>query len=220
MGLLPFDFTSWSANELAELEQALFTGGRDIFKSIGWQMHAYRSSGYRALDWVETETGEAEVSALSGVWKDLRMGILNHDKSLMDNVASKITEREQNVTIVPTWTVISGLGIGLVDNLFSILGSNSCTPAGMNFSDLFPQFPTSTGNLANTANRWIWIKPTTINGILDTWNNQPTSTRDTLVRRTLEQDARRFSLISHFPHPPPTPVVPLPVWVWDSEDIK
>ena len=222
LGLLPFDFTSWSANELAELEQALFTGGRDIFKSIGWQMHAYRSSGYRALDWVADETGEPEVFALTtaNVWKDLRMGILNHDKSLMDNVASKITEREQNVTIVPTWTVISGLGIGLVDNLFSILGSNSCTPAGMNFSDLFPQFPTSTGNLANTANRWIWIKPTTINGILDTWNNQPTSTRDTLVRRTLEQDARRFSLISHFPHPPPTPVVPLPVWVWDSEDIK
>ena len=214
-----------------DLQQALFTGARTIFQSIGWQMHAYRSSGYRALDWVETETGEAEVSALSGVWKNLRIGILNHDKATLDQVALDITRREQNVTIVPTWSVISGLFHGTTKWMFSILGENSCTPSGLDFIDIFPiayvtippmvtPIPVMTGSLANTANRWDWIKPFTSDGILDTWNKQPTATRDTLVGRTLEWDARRFSLISHFPHPLPTPVVALPVWVWDNEDLK
>ena len=107
--------------------------------------------------------------------------------------------------------------------MFSILGKNSCTPAGSTFSDLFSQIPISTGSPANAADRWRWIKPTTPNGILDTWNKQPTAARDTLVRRTLEQDARRFSLISHFASPSPIllepfPAIPLPVWVWDNED--
>ena len=187
-------------------------------------MHAYRSSGYRALDWVESETGDPELRPLTGVWKDQRIGVLSRNKILLDYAAERITRREQNVTIVPTWTTISGLGLGLVDNMFSILGSNSCTPAGSNFSDLFPQIPFSTGGLANTVNRWTWIKPTTPNGILDTWNKQPTTNRDLLVRRTLEQDARRFSLISHFASPSPIPLdpfptIPLPVWVWDNEDM-
>jgi hypothetical protein len=125
----------------------------------------------------------------------------------------------------PLQTVtISSLGFGLVDNMFSILGKNSSTPAGLNFSDIFPQIPVSTGSLANTANRWVWINPTNPNGILDTWNKQPLATRDMLVRRTLEQDARRFSLISDFASPSsipfdPLPAIPLPVWVWDNEDV-
>jgi hypothetical protein len=213
------DLLQLSLSETKDLQQALFTGARTIFQSIGWQMHAYRSSGYRALDWVETETGEAEVSALSGVWKRLRIGILNHDKITLDRVALDITDREQNVTIVPTWGVISGLFLGTTNWMFSVLGENSCTPSGLDFSDLFPKFPVPTGSLANTAHRWTWIRPTTANGILDTWNKHPIANRDTLVRRTLEQDARRFSMISHFPHPLPTPVVALPVWVWDNEDV-
>jgi hypothetical protein len=125
---------------------------------------------------------------------------------------------------LPQTVTISSLGFGLVDNMFSILGKNSSTPSGLNFSDLFPQLPVSTGSLANTADRWTWIKPATPNGILDTWNKQPIATRDMLVRRTLEQDARRFSLISDFVSPSliplgPIPAIPLPVWVWDNEDV-
>jgi hypothetical protein len=217
-------FLTWSLSETKTLQQALFSGARTIFESIGWQMHAYRSSGYRALDWVEFETGDAEVSALSSVWKSQCIGVLSRNRTKLDKAAEDITRREQNVTIVPTWTTISGLGFGLVDNMFSILGENSSTPAGLNFSDLFPQIPFATGNLANTVDRWIWIKPTTPNGILDTWNKQPLATRDMLVRRTLEQDARRFSLISNFASPSsipfdPLPAIPLPVWVWDNEDV-
>lgn len=211
---------TWSLSETETLQQALFIGARNIFKSIGWQMHAYRSSGYRALDWVETATGEAEVSALSGVWRDLRIGILSHDKSLLDGVAEAITEREQNITIVPTWAIISGLFAGTTDWMFSVLGKNSSTPSGFDFSDFFPQFPSPTGSLPNTADRWTWIKPTTIGGILDTWNYEPVARRELLVGRYLEEDARRFSLISHFGSPAPLLVIPLPVWVWDHEDVK
>lgn len=213
------ELLQWSLSETKDLQQALFTGARTIFQSIGWQMHAYRSSGYRALDWVETETGEAEVSALSGVWMRLRIGILNHNKLILDKVALDITDREQNVTIVPTWGVISGLFFGTTDWMFSVLGTNSCMPSGLDFRDLFLQLPVPTGSLSNTADRWTWIQPTTSDGVLDTWNKHPTATRETLVRRTIEQDARRFSLISHFPRPLPTPVVALPVWVWDNEDV-
>jgi hypothetical protein len=217
-------FLTWSLSETKTLQQALFSGARTIFESIGWQMHAYRSSGYRALDWIENETGDPEVRALTGVWKNHCIGVLSRNRTKLDKVAENITDREQNVTIVPTWTTISSLGFGLVDNMFSILGKNSSTPAGLNFSDLFPQLPVSTGSLANTADRWTWIKPTTPNGILDTWNKQPIATRDMLVRRTLEQDARRFSLISDFASPSliplgPIPAIPLPVWVWDNEDV-
>jgi hypothetical protein len=215
------DLLQWSLSETKDLQQALFTGARTIFQSIGWQMHAYRSSGYRALDWVETETGDPEARALvsAGVWKDLRVGILNHDKALLDGAAMRITEREQNVTIVPTWGVISGLFLGTTNWMFSVLGENSCTPSGLKFSDLFSQFPLPTGSLANTADRWIWIQPTTPDGILDTWNKHPTATRDTLVGATLEWDARRFSLISHYPVPLVISPV-FPVWVWDNEDVK
>jgi hypothetical protein len=113
-----------------------------------------------------------------------------------------------------TMKVVSSRGFGLVDNMFSILGENSSTPAGLNFSDLFPQIPVSTGSLANTANRWVWINPTTPNGILDTWNKQPFGTRETLAGSKLGFDARRFSIISNFASP-----LPLPVLVWDSEDV-
>jgi hypothetical protein len=207
---------TWSIAETKALQQALFSGGRTIFESIGWQMHAYRSSGYRALDWVATETGELESDALvrAKVWKNQRLGTLGRNKVLLDKVGADITDREQNVTIVPTWTTISGLGFGLVDNMFSILGKNSSTPAGLNFSDLFPQIPISTGSLANTADRWTWIKPATPNGILDTWNKQPFGIRDTLVSRKLGEDARRFSIISNFANP-----LPIPVLVWDNEDV-
>jgi hypothetical protein len=111
---------------------------------------------------------------------------------------------------------ISSLGFGLVDSMFSILGKNSSTPAGLNFSDLFPQIPISTGSLANTADRWTWIKPATPNGILDTWNKQPFGIRDTLVTRKLGEDARRFSIISSFASPLP---IAIPVLVWDDEDV-
>jgi hypothetical protein len=84
---------------------------------------------------------------------------------------------------------ISSLGFGLVDNMFSILGKNSSTPAGLNFSDISPQIPVSTGSLANTANRWVWINPTTPNGILDTWNKKPLATRDMLVRHSRQASA-------------------------------
>ena len=211
------ELLTWSLSETKDLQQALFTGGRDIFKSIGWQMHAYRSSGYRALDWVATETGEVESFALmnADVWKDMRQGILSSDKLLLDSVAERITNREQNITIVPTWATISSLGVGgIVDWIFSYLSKNSCTPGGGDFRDMFP-----VGVLSNTADRWMWIKSTTTNGILDTWNNLPEANRESLVVRTIEQDARRFSLISHFASPLPVPVVPLPVWVWDNEDV-
>jgi hypothetical protein len=205
LGLLPISFFNWPAEETARLQQALFAGARDIFRSSGWQMHAYRSSGYRALDWV-AGTGEPESFALVGsnVWKDMRIGILNHDKDLLDLTAEKVTDREQNVTIVRAWAVISALTSGgLLDWTFTHLAKNPCTPLGGDFKAMFP-----TGTLSNTLDRWNWIKPITIDGVLRTWNAMPEANRAVLVGRTLKTDADRFT------------VFPLPVFVWDHEDIN
>lgn len=168
-------------------------------------MHAYRSSGYRALDWVAA-TGERESLALvtANVWKNLRIGVLTHNKILIDQAALDTTDREQNETIVRSWTAISALGTGgILDWLFTYLSKNPCTPAGGNFKYMFP-----TGTLSNTIDRWNWIKPITIDGVLRTWNATPEATRATLVATTLKADADRFT------------VFPLPVFVWDHEDIK
>lgn len=206
LGLIPSDFLNleWPEQETADLQQALFTGGRDIFKSIGWQMHAYRSSGYRAIEWAADATGDADATAmvLDDAWINLRLGVLNHDKPLLNGVAELIANREQNVTIVPTWSVVSSLGVlGVVDWVFDHMAKNSCYPLGGDFNDMFPS-----GNLSDTFDRWDWIKSSTPNGILDTWNSMPEPDRETLVRKTLFADAYRFSL------------VPLPVYVWDFMD--
>ena len=209
----------WTENEIEQLQVALFQGGWQIFTSVGWQHHAFRSSGYEAIEWVATETEDVEAPLMLSAWGDLRQGILDHDKALIDSAASEITDREQNHTIVPTWTTISGLGLGLVDDIFSVLGKNSCSPSGLDFTDLFDvaYLPRSTppkpmGNLANAANRWTWIDSGTPGGILDTWETETLARKLSLSGDSLKSDAERFSLFSG-------PSSPVPVLSWDHLDV-
>lgn len=205
LGLLPLTFFDWPAQETERLQQELFAGARDIFRSTGWQMHAYRSSGYRALDWV-AGTGERESQALvlKNVWINMRLGTLSHNTSLLNQAALDMTDREQNVTIVPTWASITSLSSGpILDWVFTQRATNPCTPSGVNFKDMFP-----TGSLSNTVDRWNWIQPATISGVMHTWNNIPEANRSVLVGANLKDDAKRFTLTS------------LGVFVWDHEDIK
>jgi hypothetical protein len=202
--------TNWSVEEINQLQVALFVGGWQIFSSAGWQHHAYRSSGYRAIEYVATETGDVEAPLMLSAWRDLHQGVLDHDKTIIDSAALEITDREQSHTIVPTWATISGLGLGFVDDMFSILGKNSCSPSGLDFPDLFPA---STGNLANTTDRWTWIQPGTPGGILDTWNTEVLSRKLSLTGDALKADAERFSTFSNL-----TGTV-IPILSWDDEDI-
>lgn len=209
----------WTEDQIEQLQVALFQGGWQIFTSEGWQHHAFRSSGYEAIEWVATKTEDVEAPLMLSAWGDLRQGILDHDKALIDRAALKITDREQNHTIVPTWTTISGLGLGFVDEMFSVLGKNSCSPAGLNFTDLFDvaYLPRSTppkplGNLANAANRWTWINSGTPGGILDTWESEPLARKLSLSGDSMKSDAERFSIFSG-------PSSPVPVLSWDDLDV-
>jgi hypothetical protein len=211
--------SDWSVSEIEDIQMALFQGGWEIFASMGWQHHAFRSSGYEAIEWVATNTQDSDAPLLLGAWSDFRQGVLDHDKILIDSAALRITDREQNHVIVPTWTVISGLGIGLAGDMFSILAKNTCAPAGLDFTDLFDvsTLPRSTppkplGNLAVAAYRWVWIEPRTVGGILDTWNTQPMSRKLSLTGDSLKSDAMRFSIFSKVsPH--------IPILLQDDADI-
>jgi hypothetical protein len=203
-------FDNWTVQEILQLQTALFEGGWRIFSSVGWQHHAFRNSGTQALQHVIDTYSDEDASFLMLAWLELRQGILDQDNSLIESAARRITDREQNVTIVPTWQVIDGLFFGMADYMFTILGTNSCTPSGIDFSDLYPLL---SGNLANTADRWNWIDPATSGGILQTWNSEPLVRKLTLARLPLNIDAERFSwLSSHI-------TTAVPVLCWDDEDI-
>ena len=209
----------WSIEEIDRLQMALFQGGWQIFASAGWMHHAYRSSGIEAIEWVEENiTHDEDARVLLSAWRLLHQGVLDHDKSFIVRAATQITDREQNHTIAPTWAVISTLGEGFADDMFSVLGKNSSSPQGLNFTDIFDLYtwarsspPKPLGNLADAANRWEWIRPETSNGILDTWNSQPLSRKLSLSVDSLKNDSLRFSILSQFPL--------LPILSSDDEDV-
>ena len=217
----------WAVNQIDELQVALFQGGWGIFRGLGWQLHAYRSSGYRAINHVAVTTGDADAVALALAWEELHQGVLHNDWTLLNSAAQKFADHEQNQVIVPTWTSISGMTSGpipvgsVLEMIFSVLGKNPCTPSGLDFTDLFPLTPPPlslpSGNLADAADRWTWIKASTPGGILDTWNSEPSSRKFSLTGVPLWQDAQRFSLFSTLGT---TIGADIPILCWDHEDIR
>ena len=123
--------------------------------------------------------------------------------------------------IVPTWTSISEMTAGPIpvgstlEMIFSVLGKNPWTPSGLDFTDLFPlsppPLPLPTGNLADAADRWTWVRASTPEGSLDTWNSEPASRKFGLTLVPLRQDALRFSLFS-------TGGPAIPIRCWDDQD--
>lgn len=212
LGPLDVLFADWTVGEIDRFQLTLFEGGWQIFASIGWQHHAYRSSGYRAIDYVATQTADPDAIFLVGSWKDLEEGVLANSKFLNESASVEIADREQNHVIVSAMTTLSTLGFGLVEDMFSLLGANPCSPSGADFSDIFPQIPLSTGSLTNTADRWTWIDPSTAGGIMDTWTKEPILRKLALVEAFQIDDATRFSIVHQL-----SPV--LPILVWDDEDI-
>lgn len=211
----------WAVNQIDALQVALFDGGWRIFRSLGWQLHAYRSSGYRAINHVAVTTGDADAVALALAWEELHLGVLDNDWTLLNSAAQKFADHEQNQVIVPTWTSISGMTSGpipvgsVLEMMFSVLGKNPCTPSGLDFIDLFPLTPPPvslpSGNLADATDRWTWIMASTPGGILDTWDLEPFSRKYSLTVVPLRDDAQRFSFFS-------TGGPATPIQCWDHED--
>jgi hypothetical protein len=211
---------TWTLGDIHQLQHELFTGGKNIFRSIGWQMHAFRNSGFWAHDWVDANDGnDVEASAMiaEDVWTNLYFGIKNHDAVLLNESAYDITDREQNITIVDTWTNISALGAGFVDDMFTVLAKNSMSPFGDDFRDLYP----ATKSLANTADRWDWIQPTTATGVLNTWNTAPIAAKHAFTYSYLVDDGKRFSSMKYVTLIPgyPSPTLIPPILCNDDKDI-
>jgi hypothetical protein len=205
------------ATEVETLQLALFGGGYDIFSDIAWAFHAYRSSGYYAVEHALMGSTDESETVILGAFLDIGEGDLSGDASLLKAAAKEITRVEQNTIVVPTWIKIRQTFLTLGDDVFSALAENSATPNGVDFDDIFtvtadllppyPILPPLTkpyGNLSVTADRWTWITYPS-EGVFDAfWYG------DANVYKNLREDAARFDLAP----------IGFAVQVWDHEDVN
>lgn len=179
---------------IGELIDSLRNGGFDIFDSIAWQHHAYRSSGLEALKWTKNNTNNTHLNALLSAWVDYDKGKKDSDVGLIAQAARAITRHEQNQVIVNTWTELRQIRLenGNAADVFTILSENVMKPNGDRFTVAVPG-----GDLGNTADRWKWIDdgPSgSTNGIIAAWKAAGKAGQRPLVANTIREDGKRFSL--------------------------
>ena len=179
---------------IGELIDSLRNGGFDIFDSIAWQHHAYRSSGLEALKWTKDNAADDDLRALISAWQNYDKGKKDSDSALVARAAKAITQYEQNTVIVRTWEDLSQIRLenGNVADVFTILSENVMKPNGARFAVAVPG-----GDLGNTANRWKWIDDGTSgspSGIIAAWKAAGKAGQRPLVANTIREDGKRFSL--------------------------
>ncbi len=183
-----------------EIMESMRDGGYDIFSSLAWQFHAYRSSGIGALEWTNDNSGDQDLGELFEDWRDLDDGKISSNSGLVARAANGMTDYEQNTIIIPTWVKLSSIGQpNMITDIMTLLAKNVMTPSGDSFLTAVPG-----GNLANAADRWKWIDDGpagSANGVIGAWRSAGTATQLNLVSKTLRDDANRFDLT-----PPPLPV--------------
>jgi hypothetical protein len=180
---------------VGELIDALRNGGYDIFDSLAWQHHAYRSSGIGALKWTNENAPDANLDRVFDAWLNFDRAKKNDDSDLALVAAKAMTDHEQNSVIVPTWAELSRIRLenGDVTDVFTILAENVMKPNGDRFTVAVPG-----GNLGNTADRWKWIDDAASgspNGIIGAWKAAGKSGQRPLVSNTILKDGKRFSIV-------------------------
>jgi len=180
---------------VGELIDALSEGGYDIFDSLAWQHHAYRSSGLEALEWTNDNSDDQDLENLLEGWSELDDGINDNDENLIAAAARRMTIYEQQQIIVPTWNKLRAITPvnNEVTNTFTILAENVMKPNGDRFTVAAPG-----GDLSNTADRWKWIDDAATgspNGIIGAWKAAGKVGQRALVSKTLRVDSARFSQV-------------------------
>lgn len=173
-------------------------GGYDIFDSLAWQHHAYRSSGLGALEWTNDNFQDQDLDELFSIqraWHDFDDGINGGGAALVEEAAYKKTDYEQNTVIVATWNALRAITPvnNEVTNTFTILAENVMKPNGDRFTVAVPG-----GDLSNTADRWRWIDDTAAgspNGIIGAWKAAGRAGQRALVSKTLRVDSERFTQV-------------------------
>ena len=172
---------------------AMAEGGYDIFDSLAWQHHAYRSSGLGALEWTNDNSGDNDLAQLIISWRDLNAGLNTNDADLIAAAARRMTIYEQQEIIVPTWNKLREITLenGDVTHVYTVLAENVMKPNGDRFTVAIPG-----GNLADTADRWRWIDDSATgspNGIIGAWKAAGKAGQRALVSKKLKNDSLRFS---------------------------
>ncbi len=200
-------------NQLSAIQQNLFNGGYKIFNSIGWQHHAYRSSGIKAMSHLlDKYEDNIDVRETNSSWEQLDLGKNSGFSSFYYNAGYLMADYEQNTIVVPTFENLAELSLAWrdADDLFSSMSVNPCKPDGLDFADALTSVPNA--SIANTTHRWTWIDfNQTPNGILGTWAGLWESHRLELVEKYSREDCKRFAKMS---------ALNLPVKVNDHLDVK
>ncbi|MBK1883950.1 hypothetical protein JIN85_16140 [Luteolibacter pohnpeiensis] len=180
---------------VGEIIDAMSEGGYDIFNSLAWQHHAYRSSGLVALEWTNDNYQDQDLVTLIESWRELEDGIREDNEDVVAAAARRMTIYEQQQIIVPTWNKLRAITPvnNEVTNTFTILAENVMKPDGERFTVAVP-----TGDLSDTDDRWKWIDDTaagTPNGIIGAWKAAGRAGQRALVSKTLRVDSERFTQV-------------------------
>ena len=180
---------------VGEIIDAMSEGGFDIFDSLAWQHHAYRSSGIGGMEWTDENSAGRDLNELIDSWREFDDGFNTGDVRALASAALEMTRHEQQEIIVPTWNNLRRITLenGDVTDIYTILAENVMKPNGDRFTVAVP-----TGNLANTSDRWKWIEDTASgspNGIVGAWKAAGKAGQKAFVQRTLKIDSQRFTLV-------------------------
>lgn len=183
---------------VGEIIDTLSEGGFDIFNSLAWQHHAYRSSGLGALEWTNDHFQDQHLQELVSsqeAWQDFDNGKNAANTTLLQEAAYKMTDYEQNTIIVPTWGKLRAITPvnNEVTNTFTTLAENIMKPNGDRFTIAVPG-----GDLSDTADRWKWIDDGVAdspNGIIGAWKAAGKTRQRALVSGNLRADSERFTQV-------------------------
>ncbi len=176
---------------LKRIQEILLQANLVIFEDLAYQFVAYRSSGIRSMEYLNSVSDIAPEAWTA--WQKIDQGILNDEVALVAAGNKELLEREQNIILERTYLDLDEMnvlfGTTSVSWLFSVLAKNPVI-GGPRFTDVVPG-----GNIANFDHRWQWITNET-NGMWKLWLDMDSATRRGWAAVPLRTAADSFNLLA------------------------
>jgi hypothetical protein len=166
----------------------LLDGQKKIFTDKAWAHRAYKASGMKALDFSKISS---PLATNYEAWKQLDLGILSNNKSLIFSANGDLLRREQKNVIQGNYDIVQNLrirqppahpninggvmvavdtnGLANAGEWLSANSNNNPLPGGPAFRATVPG-----GRLDFFDDRWAWTS-NPANGMLEIWTGASTS---------------------------------------------